>query len=162
MKFLCQRIRKQWSVYKEGTSLTPEEAKDMLDHINQCAECREFAYTYAHSSLLKDSYGGSPPPPSEYFFSKLEHNLKDIPHQTQRSTFTDILLQKGWKLVPIMIVLILFLAASVMYQYNNLSQMNPLLTPFDETVIFEDTPLDSNFVLSAVLIEDLSNGTQNY
>ena len=73
MKLLCQRITKKWTEYKEGVSLSPEETQDISDHMKLCAECRKFAYTYVHSSLLRDSYGGNPPGPSEYFLSKLEH-----------------------------------------------------------------------------------------
>ncbi len=162
MENFCHHIEKQLKVHKEVTSLSPEEKKDILDHIKLCSHCRALAYSSAYPSLLKDSYGGNPPGPSEYFFSKLGNSLKHVTQEMHHNTFADILLQKGWKLVPIMIVLVLFLAGSTFYQYNNLSQINSLLTPLEETVVFKDTPLDSNFVLSAVIMEDLNYGTQNY
>ncbi len=160
METFCHHIENQLKIHKELSSLSPEEKKDILDHIKLCSHCREILYSHAYPSLLKESYGGNPPGPSEYFFSKIENSLKHAPHEMQHNTFADILIQKGWKLVPIMIVLIIFLAGSTLYQYNNLSQINSLHTPFEETVVFEDTSLNINYVLSAVIMGDLSYGKQ--
>jgi len=156
----CHNIEKKLKVHKEITLLSPEEKKAILDHIKICSHCRELFYLHAYPSLFKDSYGGNPPGPSEYFFLKLDNTLKNAAQEMQHNTFADILIQKGWKFVPVMIVLLLFLGVSTFYQYNNLSQINSLLTPFEETVLFEDTPLNRNFVLSAVIIGDLSYGKQ--
>jgi predicted anti-sigma-YlaC factor YlaD len=158
MKNICQLTKEKWEAYKEGSSLSSQEIKEIVDHLQTCSSCRECAYQQSLPSLLKESYKGNPPEPSEYFLTNLEGKLKEVEHQSKQITFTEIFLQKGWKLVPIMTALLIFLAGSIAYQYNTISIMRTTLPTIEDVILFEDIPLNGHYVLSAITTEELNNG----
>ena len=157
MKIQCQLIQDQWESYRKGKSLNSQVIREMTNHLTTCPACREFAYQHSFYSLLKASYGGEPSGPSEGFFANLERKLKEVEHYTQPIAFTEILLQKGWKLVPIMTVLIVLLLGSFAYQYENISKV-ATQAPIEEVILFEDAQLNENHIIYALTTEELKNG----
>jgi len=158
MKSPCQHAREKWEAYKKGIALTSREIKEEIeDHLYSCSVCREFAYGESLTPLLKDSHRGVPPEPSECFFTDLERKLKEVDRQNRKITFSEILLQKGWKLAPIMTALIVFLAATLAYQYNSVSNMK-YPTSIEDIMFSEDVSLNTNDVLSAIISEGMNNG----
>ena len=157
MKGPCQHVREKWEAYKKGISLAPQEIKEIADHLHTCSECSEFAYGESLSSLLKGSYGGDSPEPSEFFFTSIERKLRDVDQQNRKITFSEVLLQRGWKLAPVMTALVIFLTASLAYQYNSVSKMETP-TSIEDIIFSEDTPLNVNDVLTAIISEKMNNG----
>jgi len=157
MKNLCQFTKEGWEAYNKGTPLTFQEMKEITDHLHTCSACREFAYQHSFYSLLKASYEGDLQEPSERFFAHLEKKLKEIEYYSQPITFIEILLQKGWKLVPVMTVLLVLLLGSFAYQYENISTITTH-TPIEEVILFEDTLLNESHIIYAITTEELKNG----
>ena len=157
MKSLCQHTREKWEAYKKGTSLAPREIKEIADHLHTCTACSEFAYGESLSLILKGSYGGDSPEPSECFFTSIERKLREVDQQNQKITFSEVLLQRGWKLAPIMTALVIFLTVSLAYQYDSVSKIETP-TSIEDIIFSEDTPLNVNDVLTAIISEGMNNG----
>lgn len=155
-KIKCQFTKEKWKAYKEGAALNPKEIKEMVSHFKTCSACREFAYQHSFYSLLKESYKGKPPESSGHFLTDLLKKLKEAECQNQQTPTTEILLQKGWKLVPVMTVLLLLLLGSFAYQYKNVFTV-VTQTPIEEVILFDDTLLDENHILYAITTEELKN-----
>jgi predicted anti-sigma-YlaC factor YlaD len=156
MKIKCQLIREQWESYKNGASLNFQVIREITNHLTTCPACKEFVYQHSLYPFFKESYGEEVPEPSERFFDNLAKKLDEVKHHTQEISFIGILSQKGWKLVPVMTVLLVLLFGSFAYQYKNISTL-ATHTPLEEVVLFEDTPLNEYYVLSAITTEELKN-----
>lgn len=131
----------------------------MEDHFHSCSACREFAYgeSLTHLLTLQRSHEGDQPQLSNRFFADLKRKLQLVDHQERTIPFFETLAQKGWKLAPLMTALIIFLAATLAYQYNTLFSMN-MSTSFDDILFSQDVFLTQNDVLSAILSEETDNG----
>jgi hypothetical protein len=66
-------------------------------------------------------------------------------------------LEKGWRLVPVMTLLIIFLMGSIGYQYTTLSKLTAR-SSFEEIVLFEDSSFEESDVLAAIVGGEVSNG----
>ena len=157
MKIPCQHTKEKWEAHKRGLSLNPQELDEITKHLQTCSDCREYIYQHSLYPLLKKSYGEETPEPSEHFFDNLAQKLHELECHTQEATPTEILLQKGWKLVPVMTVLLVLLLGSFVYQYKNISSALSHI-PIEEVILFEDTSLNENQILYAIITEELKNG----
>lgn len=156
MKIQCQLIREQWESYKKGTSLNSQVINEMVNHLKTCSACREFAYQHSLHMLLKASYEGLSPEPSDNFLYNLEKKLNAAGRQNQWFTLSGILVQKGWKLVPVMTLLLVLLLGSFVYQYKNISTLATPI-PIEEVILFENTVLNENHILYTITTEELTN-----
>ena len=159
MKNRCKKTRENWAVYKRGVLPDDGELQDMRSHLQTCSACQAFAYGESLSFLLEESYKDSPPEPSQDFFVRLENKLKIYNVQDQKASFSEILLNKGWRLVPVMTVLIIFLMGSIGYQYKALSELTSR-SSFEEVILFEDSAFKENDVLAAIVGGEVINGKQ--
>jgi len=153
MKIQCQLIQDQWESYRKGKSPNSKVIREMKNHLTTCPACREFAYKYSLSPLLKESYGEDAPEPSKRFFDNLAKKLDKVEYHTQEITSIEILLQRGWKLVPTMAAILILLTGFLVYHYKNLSTMRTPLPPIEEVILFDDAPLNEYYVLSAITTE---------
>lgn len=156
MKIQCQLIREQWESRIKDTSFNSQVIRKMVNHIKTCNACRKFVYQHSFYPLLKESYGEEAHEPSERFFDNFAKRLDGIEHQTQEITFAEILLEKGWKLVPAMTILLVLLLGSFAYQYKNISTVVTQI-PIEEFILFDDTLLNENHILYAITTEELKD-----
>ena len=157
MKNRCKQAREHWEMYKRGVFPDAEALQDMKKHLKACSACQAFAYGESLSFLLEESYKEGPPEPSPDFFTNLEKNLKTHDLQDHKNSFTEILLEKGWRLVPVMTVLIIFLMGSIGYQYTTLSNLTAR-SSFEEAILFGDSAFQESDVLAAIIEGEGDNG----
>jgi hypothetical protein len=157
MKDLCKQTREKWKEYKRNGLPSVLDQQKMREHLQTCHSCHAFAQGEGLSFLLKESYKENPPEPSHEFFTNLERKLKAYDAQEHKADFSRILMEKGWRLVPVMTVLIIFLMGSIGYQYSTLSQMTAR-SSFEETILFEDSGFEEGDVLSAIVGGEVING----
>ncbi len=157
MKKLCKQTRENWEMYKRRSLPDAGELQDMRNHLQTCSACQAFAYGESLSFLLEESYKESPPEPSPDFYTNFERKLKTHDLQDQKTSFTEILLEKGWRLVPVMTVLTIFLMGSIGYQYTTLSKLTAQ-SSFEEVVLFEDSSFEESDVLTAIVGGEVING----
>ena len=157
MKNRCKRTREKWDLYKNETLPDIREQQAIREHLQTCSACQAFAYGESLSFFLEEPYRESPPEPSPDFFAHLERRLKTHDFQDQRASFTEIVLARGWKLVPAMAAMIIILISSIAYQYTSLSQLT-VQSSLEERILFEDAALEENDILAAIVGGEVSNG----
>ncbi len=157
MKNLCKRTREKWKEYnKKGLPDTLDQ-QEMREHLQTCPSCQAFAQGEGLSFLLEESYQENPPGPSPDFFTNLERKLKAHDTQKHRASFSAIVLEKGWRLVPVMTVLIILLMGFIGYQYSILS-ISTDRSSFEEIIVFGDSGVEEGDVLSAIVGGEVING----
>jgi hypothetical protein len=157
MKNQCKKTRANWEVYKRGVLPDVGELQDMKKHLQTCPACQAFAHEESLSFLLGESYKEKYPEPSADFFTNLERNLETHDTQGHKGSFSEIVLEKGWRLVPVMTLLIIFLMGSIGYQYTTLSKLTAR-SSFEEIVLFEDSSFEESDVLAAIVGGEVNNG----
>lgn len=157
MKNRCKRIREKWKEYKREGLPDALDKQGIREHLQTCPSCQAFAQSEGLSFLLEEYYKENPPEPSPDFFTNLERKLKAYDSREHKASFSQIVLEKGWRLVPVMTVLIIFLMGSIGYQYSNLSKMTAR-SSFEETILFEDSAFEEGDVLSAIVGGEVING----
>ena len=157
MKNLCKRTREKWKDYKRKGVSDVLDQLEIREHLQTCNSCQAFAQGEGLSFLLEESYKENPPEPSPEFFKNLERKLKAHDTQEHRASFSEIVLEKGWRLVPVMTVLIIFLMGSIGYQYTALSKLTAR-SSFEEVILFEDSAFQESDVLTAIVGGELING----
>ncbi len=155
MKRTCTYVRKKWETSAKGALLSRKELHEIEAHLKTCSVCRQFAYTGNLSSLLQKSYDVDTPGPSERFFSGIRQKI--IAHEAgnKQSMISDVLLQAGVRLVPIMAALLLFLTGTLAYVSKDTSQSNAVLTIEDIMFSEENMQVHTDLVLSSVFIEEV-------
>jgi len=159
MKNLCKLSREKWEAFKKGTLPTAQEEQELAEHLRTCSACREFSHGESLSFLLQEASRERPPDPSPDFFAHLERKLVIRDIQGKESSFTEIVLAKGWKLVPAMAAIIIVLISTLAYQYTSLSQL-AVQSSLEERILFEDAALEENDILAAIVGGEVSNGEQ--
>ena len=157
MQNRCKRTREKWKEYKRKGLPDALDQQEIREHLQTCLSCQAFAHGEGLSFLLEESFKENPPEPSPDFFTNLERKLKAHDAQEYRASFSQIVLEKGWRLVPVMTVLIFFLVGSIGYQYSTLSKMTAR-SSFEETILFGDSAFEEGDVLSAIVGGEVSNG----
>ena len=159
MKNPCKRSREKWEAFKKGTLPTVQEEKELAEHLRTCSSCREFIQGESLSFLLQEASRESPPDPSPEFFAHLERKLATRDVQDKKNSFAEIVLARGWKLVPAMAAIIIVLISSLAFQYTSLSQL-VVESSLEERIIFEDAALEENDILAAIVGGEVGNGKQ--
>jgi predicted anti-sigma-YlaC factor YlaD len=159
MKNLCKLSREKWEAFKKGTLPTAQEEQELAEHLRTCSACREFSHGESLSFLLQEASRERPPDPSPDFFAHLERKLATRDAQGKKNSFTEIVLARGWKLVPAMAAIIIVLISSIAYQYTSLSQL-AVQSSLEERILFEDAALEENDILAAIVGGEVSNGKQ--
>jgi hypothetical protein len=159
MKNPCKRSREKWEALKKGTLPTAQGEQELAEHLLTCSACREFFHGEGLSFLLQETSRERPPDPSPDFFAHLERKLATGAVQGTKSSFTEIVLARGWKLVPAMAAVIFVLISSIAYQYTSLSQL-AVQSSLEERILFEDAALEENDILAAIVGGEVSNGKQ--
>jgi hypothetical protein len=157
MKNRCKQTREKWKEYQEKGLFDIGDQQEIGDHLQTCPSCQAFAQSEGLSFLLEESYKEDPPEPSPEFFTNLERKLKAYDTREHKASFSQIVLEKGWKLVPVMTVSIIFLMGSIGYQSSTLSKMTAR-SSFEETILFEDSAFEEGDVLSAIVGGEVING----
>ena len=157
MKNLCNHTREKWKEYKRKGFPDVMDQREIREHLQTCPSCQAFVQGEGLSFLLEASYKENPPEPSPEFFTNLERKLKAHDVQEHQASFSQIVLEKGWRLVPVMTVLIIFLMGSIGYQYSTLSKLTAR-SSFAETILFEDSVFEEGDVLSAIVGGEVING----
>jgi hypothetical protein len=157
MKNLCKRTREKWKEYTRKGLPDVLDQREIREHLQTCNSCQEFTQSEGLSLLLEESFKENPLEPSPDFFTNLEKKLKAYDIKGHRAGFSQIVLEKGWRLVPVMTVLIIFLMGSIGYQYSTLSK-TAARSSFEETVLFEDSAFEEGDVLSAIVGGEVING----
>jgi hypothetical protein len=150
MKDRCKQTREKWEEYKKKGLPDAGDQQKMRAHLETCYACRSFAYGESLSFLLEESYREDPPEPSADFFTNLAGKLETHDTEGYTVSFSEILFEKGWKMVPVMTVLIIFLMGSIGYQYTALSKL-AARSSFEEVVLFEDSAFEEGDVLAAIV-----------
>jgi predicted anti-sigma-YlaC factor YlaD len=159
MKNLCKLTREKWEAFRKGTLPTPQEEKKIAEHLRNCSACREFSHGESLSFLIQEASREMPPDPSPDFFTHLERKLATHSVQGQKSSFTEIVLARGWKLVPVMTAIVIVLISTLAYQYTSLSQRT-VQSSLEERILFEDAVLEENEILAAIVGGEVRNGEQ--
>lgn len=157
MKNRCNRIREKWKEYKKKGLPDALDQQEIREHLQTCPSCQAFAQGEGLSFLLEESYKENPPEPSPDFFKNLERKLKARDVQAHKASFSQIVLEKGWRLVPVMTVLIILLMGSIGYQYSTLSQLTDP-SSFEEQILFGDSVFEEGDVLNAIVGGEVING----
>jgi hypothetical protein len=159
MKNRCKRTREKWELYKKETLPDVGEQQAIREHLQTCSACQAFAYGESLSFFLEEPYRENPPEPSPDFFAHLERRLKTHDLQDQQASFTEIVLVRGWKLVPAMAAIAIVLISSIAYQYTLLSPLT-VQSSLEERILFGDAALEENDILAAIVGGEVSNGKQ--
>ena len=159
MKDLCKRTKEKWEDYKNGTLPTVQEEQEISEHLRNCSVCREFSYGKSLSFLLQEASRERPPDPSPDFFTHITSKLATRDAQAQKNGFAEIVLAKGWKLVPVMTAIIIVLISSIAYQYTSLLPQS-VESSLEERILFGDAVLEENDILAAIVGGEISNGKQ--
>jgi predicted anti-sigma-YlaC factor YlaD len=157
MKNRCKRTREKWKECKRKGLPDVLDQLEMREHLQTCNSCQAYTQSEGLSLLLEESYKENPPEPSPDFFTNLERKLKAYDTQDHRASISQIVLEKGWRLVPVMTILIIFLMGSIGYQYSTLSKLTAR-SSFEETILFEDSGFEEGDVLSAIVGWEVING----
>lgn len=150
MKHECKRTREQWALYRKGALPDIREQRDIEKHLQTCADCRAFAYRESLSFILQEAYAETPPEPPAHFFAELTKKLHAPDGQEQKTGFAAIVLDKGWRLVPAMLVAVFCLMGSIAYQLTALSQL-AAQSSFEDAVFYEGALLEESDFISAIL-----------
>ncbi len=157
MKNLCKETREKWKEYRRKSLPDVLDQLEIREHLQTCPSCQAFAQSKGLSFLLEEAYKENPPEPSPEFFTNLERKLKSYDTRAHRVSFSQIVLEKGWRLVPVMTILIIFLMGSIGYHYSTMSKMTAR-SSFEETILFEDSAFEEGDVLSAIVGGEVING----
>jgi hypothetical protein len=159
MKHSCKRTREKWTLYSKGALPDIREQQHIAEHLQACPACQAFAYGERLSCILQESSADKPPEPSAHFFTDLARKLR-VPDVQERNTgFAEMVLDKGWRLVPAMLVAVFFLMGSIAYQLTVLSQLTAQ-SSFEEALFYEGALLEESDFLSAILGGGVINGNE--
>jgi len=159
MKHSCRRTREKWELYRKGALTDIREQQNIAEHLRACSACQAFAYGESLSFILQESHAGTPPEPPLHFFTDLAKKLHVPDVQERKAGFAEIVLDKGWRLVPAMLIAVFFLMGSIAYQLTVLSQLTAQ-SSFEETVFYEGALFEERDFLSAILGGGVINGNE--
>jgi hypothetical protein len=146
-------------LYNKGALPDIREQQHIAEHLQACPACRAFAHGQRLSRILQESYADTPPEPSAQFFADLARQLRAPDVQERSAGFAEMVLDKGWRLVPAMLVAVFFLMGSIAYQLTVLSQLTAR-SSFEEAVFYEDALLEEGDFLSVIIGGGVINGNE--
>jgi predicted anti-sigma-YlaC factor YlaD len=149
MNTICKKVKQHWHEYMSGT-LNHQDQQDIEKHLKTCTGCRAFAYAQRFPDLMQEAFRSNPPEPSNHYFFTLRQKLAQVKREPA-SGFTELQAQQCWRLVPVLGLLLVFILASVSYQY---AQLEPMAQALEESVVFGDTAPTEQTILGAIINEE--------
>jgi predicted anti-sigma-YlaC factor YlaD len=157
MSTICQFAKEKLDDYKKNIVMSSAELQQIRDHLKICPACQEFVSGKNLSSMLKEAYSELPPSPAPQFYENLREKLNGVDGSAQHTLFSEIMLQTGWKLVPVMTAFILFLTGLLAYFYEDISSVQAS-SSLEDVVLYGDTPLTEDLVLTVLSIQEVYDG----
>jgi predicted anti-sigma-YlaC factor YlaD len=153
METICKKVKQHWHEYMSGTC-NDQTRHDIEQHLKTCAGCRAFAYEQRFTLLMQEAFKDSHPEPSEEYFSALRQKLARS-MAVPETSIAELLAEQCWRLVPVLALLLVFIVASLSYQY---AQIEPMAQPLEESVVFGDTAPTEQTILGAIISEETNHG----
>jgi len=146
----CNLIQEKWVSAQKAGALPDEELREIKSHMETCFACREFAYEKNLFPLITESRNDTPYEPSAVFYEKLSRRIAATELPDESMLFSELMVKTGLKLVPAMAALVLFLAGTLAY-FSKDDSSTASLSSFDEVVLFDDSPVSEDMILSAFI-----------
>ncbi len=150
----CKTTREKWRAYQEGGPADKQETENLRKHLKGCAACREFAYEKNFFLLLKQAGRQAAPEPPAAFYAGLNQKLAEIENLNGKNLLAELIARAGLKLVPALSVALLFLAGFAGYCYKD-TAFTGTASAVDEVILFDDSPVSTEWVLSAVIMDEV-------
>jgi len=138
-------------------ALDPADARGFRDHLRTCAGCRKFMGARGLAAFLTTAFSSPDIEPDEQFFCGLKKKIAAAAVQPRQPDAAELLIRNTWRLIPAAAMLVILLAASLSFIFEN-ELTTDELSPIEDTLLFEEQLPRDTHVFNAIIAEEANHG----